>query len=588
MNNKNQKKAYSAQGTIEYLVIIAVVVVIGLVASVLIFNVNNPEQVIPNNNQITSNIGKGGISVVDSAIDIEGDGLITLRNTSGAPLTLTKITDGTADNIYNERIYSGSEATFSFSDLNTSCVCEEGQTEKTCSFTLTTISDNDITRNETITTTIYCVTDAQTANDTGQTVTSIDVTDPVVSLSSPTDANIIFDGNIEFTYTASDDRNLTSCSLLINGAVDQTDIYPIDLNFSKTFSSGDYNWAIRCHDTTGNTTTTNNRELTIVNPNAINSCEFLQLINQNLDWNYTLSEDIDCSDTINWNDGAGFEPIGNSSNKFTGNFNGNNYTISNLYINRPNTYYIGLFGYTENSNISNIKLDDTNITGIDSVSGLVGYLEQSTIINSSTKGTINGEDKLGALAGSSIDSNINNSFSNANIIGRNTIGGITGYASRTILNNTYSLSRIIGTQSVGGLIANGIYATIKNSYSAGTINTSPQDGYPDIYVGGLIGSSQNGTISNSFTTTNQTNTNYNGGLIGFKYISPITNCYWDTFLTNKSNCSVDSNSGCIPTNNEINHYYSSSNAPLNEWTWGEDGNWTARDNNYPILTWQTE
>jgi hypothetical protein len=39
---------------------------------------------------------------------------------------------------------------------------------------------------------------------------------------------------------------------------------------------------------------------------------------------------IDCSDTINWNAGAGFYPIGDSP-YFSGSLNGHNYNITGLY-----------------------------------------------------------------------------------------------------------------------------------------------------------------------------------------------------------------------------------------------------------------
>ncbi len=56
---------------------------------------------------------------------------------------------------------------------------------------------------------------------------------------------------------------------------------------------------------------------------------------------FGLHNDIDASAISNWNSGAGFTPIGNSSTPFTGTFNGNNYTISDLFINLPTTNGVG-------------------------------------------------------------------------------------------------------------------------------------------------------------------------------------------------------------------------------------------------------
>ena len=57
-------------------------------------------------------------------------------------------------------------------------------------------------------------------------------------------------------------------------------------------------------------------------------------------------------------EGSGFTPIGGGSNYFKGNFDGNNNRIDNLYIKNSDAtkISIGLFGYIENSTISNLTL----------------------------------------------------------------------------------------------------------------------------------------------------------------------------------------------------------------------------------------
>jgi len=57
------------------------------------------------------------------------------------------------------------------------------------------------------------------------------------------------------------------------------------------------------------------------------------------------AENID-AETTNLLDGeAGFTPIGTNNIKFTGTYDGQGNTISNLFIDRPNTDNVGLFGY---------------------------------------------------------------------------------------------------------------------------------------------------------------------------------------------------------------------------------------------------
>ena len=61
------------------------------------------------------------------------------------------------------------------------------------------------------------------------------------------------------------------------------------------------------------------------------------LMNISKTGNSVLGADVDASNIENW------LPIGNNSDKFTGNFDGLNHTIDNLTINRPSSNYIGLF-----------------------------------------------------------------------------------------------------------------------------------------------------------------------------------------------------------------------------------------------------
>jgi len=75
---------------------------------------------------------------------------------------------------------------------------------------------------------------------------------------------------------------------------------------------------------------------------------------------FLQTADIDASETQYWNDGQGFKPIGSAGlinpleignddlyfNLFSGKFNGNNHTISNLHIKAQQSYVVGLFGAT--------------------------------------------------------------------------------------------------------------------------------------------------------------------------------------------------------------------------------------------------
>jgi len=76
-----------------------------------------------------------------------------------------------------------------------------------------------------------------------------------------------------------------------------------------------------------------------------------------LDLDYILMNDINCTNTSTWNGGDGFDPIGDSTTAFSGTFDGNNYSIINLFINRTDENEVGLFGYLINTaEITNIRL----------------------------------------------------------------------------------------------------------------------------------------------------------------------------------------------------------------------------------------
>jgi hypothetical protein len=94
---------------------------------------------------------------------------------------------------------------------------------------------------------------------------------------------------------------------------------------------------------------------------------------QPVNQHYYLANDINCFCTSGWNGGAGFEPIGNCSSKFTGTFDGRGYKITHLYLSRPSTYLVGMFGCTgSGSEIKDVGLEEVDVRGDDSVCGLVG------------------------------------------------------------------------------------------------------------------------------------------------------------------------------------------------------------------------
>ena len=125
---------------------------------------------------------------------------------------------------------------------------------------------------------------------------------------------------------------------------------------------------------------------------------------------FVLANNIDLSA---YSSGEGWTPIGNpnaSTNAFKATFDGNGYTISNLYINRPSADYQGLFGYGDGAKLSNIALENVDVTGNYKVGGLVGNGKGATITNSYATGTVTGDICVGGLVGSGNGATLYNAY----------------------------------------------------------------------------------------------------------------------------------------------------------------------------------
>ena len=262
------------------------------------------------------------------------------------------------------------------------------------------------------------------------------------------------------------------------------------------------------------------------NPIKICTCNDLQRMNEKLNGNYELQNNIDCSDTVNWNDGKGFEPVGDGSNKFTGNLNGKGFTINNLYIYRPSQNYVGLFGWAINSGFSNIGLVNVNITGNIFVGGLVAIQYESL-------------------------SSVSNSYT-------------TGYVTASM-------------DSVGGLVAWCYHGTISDSYSTAIVRSLKKSG-GDSVAGGLVGDNGAGIIKNSFSTGSVSGISLVGGLVGKQSSGTITNSYW---YNSQTNCYSGGDTGCIKAT-AISDFYNGK-APTNVW---DTNIWEFYSDKLPTLKWQ--
>ena len=243
-----------------------------------------------------------------------------------------------------------------------------------------------------------------------------------------------------------------------------------------------------------------------------------------LDKNYILIADIDANYTRNWGSGQGFNPVGGNSggiNQYTGTFDGNDYAIHNLYINRPNTTRVGLFGHTaEGSEIKQVAVVHSYIVGDTVVGGIIGQV-QGTVRASAVSGSISGTGNVGGLFGTQNGSGKakENNISSVSVKTTMNVAGILIglYIDNVLftnsLNNNIGVGSVVGNNSVGIVgIQQLSSSTFNNNLGLASINGNSD-------VGGLIGQQQIMPATNN----NYWNTEVSGQLIGVGNVDPDPN-----------------------------------------------------------------
>ena len=198
-----------------------------------------------------------------------------------------------------------------------------------------------------------------------------------------------------------------------------------------------------------------------------------------------------------------WEPIGNSTNKYMGTFDGNNKTITNLYIN-ANQEYSGLFGYTYISTIKNLTFVNANVTNTNSFTGiLVGYGYGGTYQNimTSTSCEVNGGDVTGGIAGK-LAGNAYNCVNYATVQGKEQVGGLfSSYDSSTSITACANYGKVTASSLwVGGLVGYFNSGTIQDCANYGDVKGTN-------HVAGLAGYVSSGKIQNVFSYGNVSATN---------------------------------------------------------------------------------
>ncbi len=239
---------------------------------------------------------------------------------------------------------------------------------------------------------------------------------------------------------------------------------------------------------------------------------------------FVLANDIDASGTATWHSGAGFDPIGDDSNPFTGSFDGQNHTITGLTIDRAATDYVGLFGYTgSNVMLKDVTLDGIDITGQKYVGGIIGSFTGNTslLANVSTSGQVGGEAYVGGLVGNNASGTISYSAADVDVTATGSdiynngslyamAGGVAGANTGTILQSHASGTVTGSGNNTGGFVGinSGASAAVVDSYATGKVEVLTGGS-----VGGLAGVNV-GTVTRSYATGDVSGVSNVGGLVG--------------------------------------------------------------------------
>jgi hypothetical protein len=225
---------------------------------------------------------------------------------------------------------------------------------------------------------------------------------------------------------------------------------------------------------------------------------------ENWDKHFILMRDIDLRYFDESPQIGTFISNGNAANTaFTGTFDGNGHTISNivaLNLTDEEVSGVGLFEYIaagcviKDLHLSNLTID-MGTTHSAMVGGLVGVAQGGTILNCSVNGTVCGRYYVGGLVGNT--------------------------ATAVAIQQCKTAVEVLGDYAVGGFIgSNG--ASVQNCYAEGSVEavgTGP--------VGGFCGTSSMGTIEDCYSTVRIVA--YGGGFAGFHNsdLAVVNNCFWD-------------------------------------------------------------
>ena len=191
-------------------------------------------------------------------------------------------------------------------------------------------------------------------------------------------------------------------------------------------------------------------------------------------------------------------PIGTANKPYKGTFDGNNKTITNLYIKTAHND-VGFFCMIMGATIQDLIFDNAKVENV-----------STTYTKALCTGILAG----GSDAGTNPPSHIKGikTTKNCTVIGQNDTGGIVGNACNINIENCENRSSVKGESYVGGIAGNYYYKNIKRCTNYGTVETVKNNSQR---TGGIIGYANGTSIEDCANYGKLTSKGcYYGGIAG--------------------------------------------------------------------------
>ena len=191
-------------------------------------------------------------------------------------------------------------------------------------------------------------------------------------------------------------------------------------------------------------------------------------------------------------------PIGTANKPYKGTFDGNNKTITNLYIKTAHND-VGFFCMIMGATIQDLIFDNAKVENV-----------STTYTKALCTGILAG----GSDAGTNPPSHIKGikTTKNCTVIGQNGTGGIVGNACNINIENCENRSSVKGESYVGGIAGNYYYKNIKRCTNYGTVETVKNNSQR---TGGIIGYANGTSIEDCANYGKLTSKGcYYGGIAG--------------------------------------------------------------------------